>query len=230
MTALVVGSRRYFYPRPPRGGRLVPGVVLRTLPDISIHALREEGDSGQCMRHRSACRISIHALREEGDSRSRRLSGRSLPISIHALREEGDRGAGRVQPRCQISIHALREEGDAECPIYYWYKEEFLSTPSARRATRRASVSSCKASNFYPRPPRGGRPVTDAAAARVWVISIHALREEGDAALWVSTVDAGSISIHALREEGDAALWVSTVDTGSISIHALREEGDGQRA
>ena len=44
MTALVVGSRRYFYPRPPRGGRLVPGVVLRTLSDISIHALREEGD------------------------------------------------------------------------------------------------------------------------------------------------------------------------------------------
>ena len=89
MTALVVGSRRYFYPRPPRGGRLVPGVVLRTLPDISIHALREEGDrlivlvfravtlflstpsarratAVKCINHFVIC-ISIHALREEGD-------------------------------------------------------------------------------------------------------------------------------------------------------------------
>ena len=37
---------------------------------ISIHALREEGDSyasrGRCMRF-----ISIHALREEGDSKNR---------------------------------------------------------------------------------------------------------------------------------------------------------------
>ena len=58
-----------------------------------------------------------------------------LIISIHALREEGDqsRPAGRLRP--QISIHALREEGDA---LFYEAKEmtiEFLSTPSARRAT-----------------------------------------------------------------------------------------------
>ena len=39
---------------------------------------------------------------------------------------------------------------------------------------------------------------------------------------------AKKISIHALREEGDAT---SAVDEGSapaISIHALREEGDWQ--
>ena len=33
---------------------------------ISIHALREEGDSGQ-MRPTKGRAISIHALREEGD-------------------------------------------------------------------------------------------------------------------------------------------------------------------
>ena len=33
--------------------------------------------------------ISIHALREEGDDR-RRQAGRRMVISIHALREEGD--------------------------------------------------------------------------------------------------------------------------------------------
>ena len=36
--------RPYFYPRPPRGGRLGQGVDLTLQGVISIHALREEGD------------------------------------------------------------------------------------------------------------------------------------------------------------------------------------------
>ena len=35
---------------------------------------------------------------------------------------------------------------------------------------------------FYPRPPRGGRPILDCAIRYYTQISIHALREEGDAA------------------------------------------------
>ena len=35
---------RNFYPRPPRGGRLSPPDDVDMLPEISIHALREEGD------------------------------------------------------------------------------------------------------------------------------------------------------------------------------------------
>ena len=34
--------------------------------------------------------------------------------------------------------------------------------------------------NFYPRPPRGGRLVAARCQVVVLVISIHALREEGD--------------------------------------------------
>ena len=34
---------------------------------------------------------------------------------------------------------------------------KFLSTPSARRATSRVVALSALPSNFYPRPPRGGR-------------------------------------------------------------------------
>ena len=56
-----------------------------------------------------------------------------------------------------ISIHALREEGD---------------TSSPRRSAR--------SRNFYPRPPRGGRPQEQGELAKVQDISIHALREEGD--------------------------------------------------
>ena len=58
--------------------------------------------------------------------------------------------------------------------------------------------------NFYPRPPRGGRPLPWAAEAMSWAISIHALREEGDAAADCLGYADERISIHALREEGDA--------------------------
>ena len=34
--------------------------------------------------------------------------------------------------------------------------------------------------NFYPRPPRGGRPASALPAGVPASISIHALREEGD--------------------------------------------------
>ena len=122
-----------------------------------------------------------------------------------------------------ISIHALREEGDLE---------------DHRMRTRRA--------DFYPRPPRGGRPtatvtrvpdlefLSTPSARRATeqseqvrgqgVISIHALREEGDG----GNPESGQhqpISIHALREEGDYSM-APVFRASCISIHALREEGD----
>ena len=59
---------KYFYPRPPGGGRRTTAGTLSLRVDISIHALRVEGDywnGGQT----TAYRISIHALRVEGDRR-----------------------------------------------------------------------------------------------------------------------------------------------------------------
>ena len=101
--------------------------------------------------------------------------------------------------------------------------------------------------DFYPRPPRGGRPVVDGDRPRDVSISIHALREEGDG-VGRGVAGLGVISIHALREEGDSmssfglpliALFLSTPSARratsfadgahllhGISIHALREEGD----
>ena len=38
--------------------------------EISIHALREEGDRRVRLCRYRQCRISIHALREEGDSKN----------------------------------------------------------------------------------------------------------------------------------------------------------------
>ena len=59
-------------------------------------------------------------------------------------------------------------------------KYVFLSTPSARRATKAVSSPLLTLVDFYPRPPRGGRPTSRDVQARHLVISIHALREEGD--------------------------------------------------
>ena len=56
----------YFYPRPPRGGRLSAERTSVTSIPISIHALREEGDPVGVAAVRQQI-ISIHALREEGD-------------------------------------------------------------------------------------------------------------------------------------------------------------------
>ena len=114
----------------------------------------------------------------------------------------------------------------ATCPpSTYYILNKFLSTPSARRATSVAKILSDSFQHFYPRPPRGGRQRFRPLRSYPQAISIHALREEGDA-LPMAAACAAAISIHALREEGDPpALWY-TRRAYRISIHALREEGD----
>ena len=124
---------------------------------ISIHALREEGDSvhryNQCFRiyfnprpprggRQFRQRYRAGANKFQSTPSARRATGYTSTrapkhtISIHALREEGDRISGRRQiPRQHISIHALREEGDC-----------------------RSKKNSQTPKYFNPRPPRGGRP------------------------------------------------------------------------
>ena len=102
--------------------------------NISIHALREEGDCPVRVGDLRDIEISIHALREEGDYRLPAIPHRQL-ISIHALREEGDYRLPAIPHRQLISIHALREEGDDKHALVVKLLKIFLSTPSARRAT-----------------------------------------------------------------------------------------------
>ena len=126
----------------------------------------------------------------------------------------------------KISIHALREEGDKrlmDCPAY---RDAFLSTPSARRATGYRRGNCLQRGHFYPRPPRGGRRCSTAGLSPRRSISIHALREEGDDLVFVDYDNRKIISIHALREEGDRFRDGTHIQQLLISIHALREEGD----
>ena len=149
-----------------------------TPSEISIHALREEGDDSKPLSLLCASWISIHALREEGDDaatltlraqidfypRPPRGGRQGIAtdaatltlISIHALREEGD---GRTLPCCSvpgISIHALREEGDQwSAAVVGWLRDFYPRPPRGGRPPHPAGR--LEGYHFYPRPPRGGR-------------------------------------------------------------------------
>ena len=224
------------------------GGLQKALKNISIHALREEGD------HQTV-QPDVGAIQFLSTPSARRAT---LVIKVFA-------------PRTDISIHALREEGDLFSIVLDLVSDRFLSTPSARRATalssvigtpinvflstpsaRRATAGfnfafSCT-SYFYPRPPRGGRrhrpelrfvlalflstPSARRATARQWAGA--AVRcyfyprppRGGRPPAESERQRRHNISIHALREEGDMMLRDHDKDREPISIHALREEGD----
>ena len=103
----------YFYPRPPRGGRPAAGLTITASTKISIHALREEGD-GFWAAQRGPTPF-LHA---------RPSAWWATQVDVEILIFRG------------ISIHALREEGDCNGLVDLNDDVVFLSTPSARRATR----------------------------------------------------------------------------------------------
>ena len=126
-------SEIHFYPRPPRGGRRNSKHKSTTVYQfLSTPSARRATFIDRTLLF--GLNISIHALREEGD-RFRPLRFYPQAISIHALREEGDEVRFRHSARFQISIHALREEGDVRVVAVVPLVRKFLSTPSARRAT-----------------------------------------------------------------------------------------------
>ena len=111
------------------------GVALRV--QISIHALREEGDRVKEVRHIPQTVISIHALREEGDMNTRRMLTGCGWISIHALREEGDADCSSRLPGRSHFYPRPPRGGRPPVQPRRMVGRIFLSTPSARRATCR---------------------------------------------------------------------------------------------
>ena len=129
-------------------------------------------------------------------------SSATVAISIHALREEGDPPSSKSgRPSANFYPRPPRG-GRLFCAARAASSRVFLSTPSARRATRagepflllpeisihalreegdliREPSKICE-KHFYPRPPRGGRRLGGKWQAPPMEISIHALREEGD--------------------------------------------------
>ena len=126
-----------FYPRPPRGGR---PASRQTAIHLSVFLSTPSARRATlyCCKGRLCFLISIHALREEGDAG--RGGGWDAPYHFYPRPPRGGRRKVHfgLHGRTYISIHALREEGD-------WITK---STVRNRR-------------NFYPRPPRGGRQCTE---------------------------------------------------------------------
>ena len=81
-------------------------------------------------------------------------------------------------------------------------RKKFLSTPSARRATGLPLKLLTLDFNFYPRPPRGGRLHADHVLNQMQDFYPRPPRG-GRLKKGKDVADYIVISIHALREEGD---------------------------
>ena len=92
--------------------------------------------------------ISIHALREEGDPDGQCIY-LSDDISIHALREEGDlvQGSFYLDRDRFLSTPSARRATLAVIIVSSIFK--FLSTPSARRATAKTETKSLFSNKLY---------------------------------------------------------------------------------
>ena len=129
---------------------------------------------------RSPKSISIHALREEGDDAAPELQSRADEISIHALREEGD-ASSTPTPAAACHFYprpprgGRRDFGVSELDYI-----QFLSTPSARRATSSGSSDTISVELFLSTPSARRATFGTYLLHPSTVISIHALREEGD--------------------------------------------------
>ena len=171
----------YFYPRPPRGGRL----TRPALPSAGPYFYPRPPRGGRPLSSRASSFSTSYFYPRPPRGGRRQMEGRGINCTIEFLSTPSARratrscaaappAAGHFYPRpprggrrcgldaaageAEISIHALREEGDS-CICYdELYKLQFLSTPSARRATVLANICAGCFRNFYPRPPRGGRP------------------------------------------------------------------------
>ena len=147
----------YFYPRPPRGGRLDYKFKHCNSDCISIHALREEGDSTSMLfaaafflflstpsARRATCftmlfiqnNLNFYPRPPRGGRRDRSNARRhqavflSTPSARRATREPGIAVEVLEFLSTPSARRATREPGIAVEVL------EFLSTPSARRATR----------------------------------------------------------------------------------------------
>ena len=145
-----------FYPRPPRGGRPERDRKQSEIIKISIHALREEGDTQAIVAARKIERflstpsarratiwpimlVAVASFLSTPSARRATCEAfflrRQLCISIHALREEGDSGWKPRPPlRCNFYPRPPRG-GRPPAGVLARWSIRFLSTPSARRAT-----------------------------------------------------------------------------------------------
>ena len=169
---------------------------------ISIHALREEGDDGgNCG---VACRNSFLST---PSARRATCFPDVVGQQVGHFYPRPPRGGRRLvlavvhTDNTDFYPRPPRGGRPARGSRFVW-SARFLSTPSARRATRLAARQACFQQDFYPRPPRGGRlPSPTARKSYGTFLSTPSARRA--TLLREQAADRRPISIHALREEGD---------------------------
>ena len=167
--------------------------------------------------------ISIHALREEGDGRG---SGSvQKKTNFYPRPPRGGRPSETLSPVAMHSYFYPRPPRGGRRGRQQALKLTSYFYPRPPRGGRRTHpASSGRAGDFYPRPPRGGRPsLAHLLIKPVRFLSTPSARRatRNPGFMWRTS----GISIHALREEGDAVSR-TIMRPFCISIHALREEGD----
>ena len=147
---------------------------------ISIHALRVEGDSA-CVSASCKARLFLSTPSGWRATTFRAAQGHRTPISIHALRVEGD-AFDSIRHLLHPFDFYPRPPGGGR-PVVSGInilRGAFLSTPSGWRATR-LGCRLCRCARFLS-TPSGWRATGRTCHVFVAqsVISIHALRVEGD--------------------------------------------------
>ena len=170
---------RYFYPRPPRGGRhAAPKTVLcqkdfYPRPPRGGRPLATQLASCCCefLSTPSARRATIEPMRFLCQYRD-----------FYPRPPRGGRLSWYVMTSSTCYFYPRPPRGGRQLILFVFRAVTlFLSTPSARRATGTGGRDKQTSKYFYPRPPRGGRHPAQRSKDKVLTdISIHALREEGD--------------------------------------------------
>ena len=146
---------RYFYPRPPRGGR--PRQTVSSLRTSYFYPRPPRGGRRLAVLSPYSPAKFLSTLSARRATDRQKHSSRTFTISIHALREEGD-PEGRQSIGHNVDFYPRPPRGgrleDEQTLLSYGL---FLSTPSARRATFPDVQQVGGSHDFYPRPPRGGR-------------------------------------------------------------------------
>ena len=170
-------AKTYFYPRPPRGERLMCAVLWPSTSRFLSTPSARRATSPQ--RGKAGPRqISIHALREESDHLPRLRLHNRYDFYPRPPRGERHHPPGSGQPRKNFYPRPPRGERLLVCWAYS-STSSFLSTPSARRATY-GNVLSISRSGFLSTPSARRATRLVVALHRLQHISIHALREESD--------------------------------------------------
>ena len=122
---------------------------------ISIHALREEGDSVTRFSDSPYRYFYPRPPRGGRQELTACIVRRDLFLSTPSSRRATWRSSSVIL-FFGISIHALREEGDPSCFCGHPGRGNFYPRPP-RGGRRRCTGYCLRQQHFYPRPPRGGR-------------------------------------------------------------------------